>query len=152
MAFDDGPDPLSPGFFEPFRAEAQPGGNPLFAPHPCFHLIVGFHSLRLTIGPLAVQQGSLLFEDTKFGEEFSDLGSVATDCLGDIRGASGSEEADSRIPDGGDDFRTGTFSDPACVFPESDVAHVYGSDSRMTSGFGPMQATDLHPRVPSERW
>ena len=37
-------------------------------------------------------QGRSLFEDTKFGEELSDLGSVATDCLGNIRRARGPDE------------------------------------------------------------
>jgi hypothetical protein len=34
MGFDDGPDPLLLGFFEPFRGEAQPGGELPFAPDP----------------------------------------------------------------------------------------------------------------------
>ncbi|HLN27846.1 MAG TPA: hypothetical protein VK395_08885, partial [Gemmataceae bacterium] len=72
-------------------------------------------------------QGSLLFEDTKFGEEFSDLGSVATNCLGDIGRAGGPEEANGRISDSGHYFRTGTLSDPACILPESDVTHVMGT-------------------------
>jgi hypothetical protein len=69
-------------------------------------------------------QGSSLFEDTKFGEELSDLGSVATDCLGDIRCARRPEEADRRISDGGHYFGTRTLSDPACVLPERDVSDV----------------------------
>jgi len=46
MGFDDGPDPLLLGFFEPFRGEAEPGGKPLFAPNPLMELVVGFHSSR----------------------------------------------------------------------------------------------------------
>ena len=73
------------------------------------------------------RQGSLLFEDTKFGEELADLGSISADGLGDIRGAGGPEEADGRIPDGGHDFGTGTLSDAARVLFESDIAHVMGT-------------------------
>jgi hypothetical protein len=72
-------------------------------------------------------QGPSLFEDTKFGEELSDLGSVATDCLGDIRRAGGPEETDRRISDGGHYFGTGALSDPACVLPEGNVTHVMGA-------------------------
>src|SRR5262249_54042623 len=39
----------------------------------------------MTTGP----QGSLLLEDAQFGEEASDLGSVSTEGLGDIRRAGG---------------------------------------------------------------
>src|SRR5204863_5291094 len=56
MGFDDGPDPLSLGFFEPFRGEAQPGGQPLFALNPLAELVVGFHPSRLSTVPAAVQQ------------------------------------------------------------------------------------------------
>src|SRR3954469_5906984 len=56
MGFDDGPDPLPLGFFEPFRGEAQPGGQPLFAPNPLAELVVGFHPSRLSTVPAAVQQ------------------------------------------------------------------------------------------------
>jgi hypothetical protein len=69
-------------------------------------------------------QGRSLFEDTKFGEERSDLRSVSTDCLGDIRRARRPEEADRRISDSGHYFGTRTLSDPACVLPERDVADV----------------------------
>jgi hypothetical protein len=69
-------------------------------------------------------QGCSLFEDTKFGEELSDMGSVATDRLGDIRRARRPEEADRCISDSGHDFGTRTLSDPACVLPERDVADV----------------------------
>jgi hypothetical protein len=74
-----------------------------------------------------ILQGRSLFEDTKFGEELSDLGSVATDCLGDIRRAGGPEETDRRISDGGHYFGTGALSDPACVLPEGNVTHVMGA-------------------------
>jgi hypothetical protein len=90
------------------------------------------HNHRSRVG-LAVQrwlgltQGSSLFEDTKFGEELSDLGSVATDCLGDIRRAGGPEKTDRRISDGGHYFGTGALSDPACVLPEGNVTHVMGA-------------------------
>jgi hypothetical protein len=69
-------------------------------------------------------QGRSLFEDTKFGEELSDLGSIATDCLGDIRRSRRPEEADRCISDSGHYFGTRTFSDPACVLAERDVTHV----------------------------
>jgi hypothetical protein len=71
-------------------------------------------------------QGSLLFEDTKNGEELSDLVRIPTQCLGDICRADGTEEADCRISNGGHDFGTRPLSDPACVLPERDVAHVVG--------------------------
>ena len=70
------------------------------------------------------RQGLSLFEDTEFGEELSDLGTVATGYLGDIRRACESEEADRRISDGGHYLGTGTLSDPACILPERDVTHV----------------------------
>jgi hypothetical protein len=73
--------------------------------------------------PLA-NQGRSLFKDTKFGEELSDLGSIATDCLGDIRRSRRPEEADRCISDSGHYFGTRTFSDPACVLAERDVTHV----------------------------
>ncbi len=69
-------------------------------------------------------QGRSLFEDTKLGEELSDLGSVATDCLGDIRRARGPEEADRHTSDGSHHFGTGTLSDPACILSKRDVADV----------------------------
>jgi hypothetical protein len=56
MGFDDGPDSLPLGFFEPFGGEAKPGGKPLLAPNPLLELIVGLHPSRLTIDPVAVQQ------------------------------------------------------------------------------------------------
>src|SRR3954471_8041777 len=56
MGFDDGPDPLPLGFFEPFRREAEPGGQPLFALNPLAELVVGFHPSRLSTVPTAVQQ------------------------------------------------------------------------------------------------
>lgn len=56
MGFDDGPDPLPLGFFEPFRGEAEPGGQPLFALNPLAELVVGFHPSRLSTVPAAVQQ------------------------------------------------------------------------------------------------
>ena len=56
MGFDDGPDPLPLGFFEPFRGEAQPGGKPLFAPDPLSQIVVGFYLSRLNINRAAVQQ------------------------------------------------------------------------------------------------
>src|SRR3954454_14081762 len=56
MGFDDGPDPLPLGVFEPFRGEAQPGGQPLFALNPLAELVVGFHPSRLSTVPAAVQQ------------------------------------------------------------------------------------------------
>src|SRR3954449_2000698 len=56
MGFDDGPDPLLLGFFETFRGEAQPGGQPLLAPNPLAELVVGFHPSTLITVPAAVQQ------------------------------------------------------------------------------------------------
>jgi len=56
MGFDDGPDSLPLGFFEPFGGEAKPGGKPLLAPNPPSELIVGFHHSRLTIDPVTVQE------------------------------------------------------------------------------------------------
>src|SRR3954463_4692448 len=56
MGFDDGPDPLLLGFIEPFRGEAQAGGQPLFALNPLAELVVGFHPSRLSTVPAAVQQ------------------------------------------------------------------------------------------------
>ena len=56
MGFDDGPDPLTLGLFQAFGGEAEPGGDLLFAANPLFELVVGFHSSRLTISPVAVQQ------------------------------------------------------------------------------------------------
>jgi hypothetical protein len=56
MCLYDGPDPLLLGFVEPFRGEAQPGDQPLFALNPFLELGVGFHPSGLSIGPVAVQQ------------------------------------------------------------------------------------------------
>ncbi len=56
MGFDDGPDSLPLGSFEPFGGEAKPGGKPLLAPNPPSELIVGFHHSRLTIDPVTVQE------------------------------------------------------------------------------------------------
>jgi hypothetical protein len=43
MGFDDGPDPLLLGFFEPCRGEAQPGGQPLLALNPLLErMALGF--------------------------------------------------------------------------------------------------------------
>src|SRR3954462_10473810 len=56
MGFDDGPDPLLLGFFEPFRGEAQRGGQPLLALNPLAELVVGFHPSTLIPVPAAVQQ------------------------------------------------------------------------------------------------
>jgi hypothetical protein len=53
VVFDNGPDPLSLGFFEPFRGEAQPGAQPLFAPDPLLQLVVDFHPSRLCKHQLA---------------------------------------------------------------------------------------------------
>ena len=56
MGFDDGPDPLALGVFQALRGETEPGGDLLIAANPIFEFVVGFHSSRLTISPLAVQQ------------------------------------------------------------------------------------------------
>src|SRR3954449_8729810 len=56
MGFDDGPDPLLLGFFETFRGEAQPGGQPLLASNPLAELVVGFHPSTLIPVPAAVQK------------------------------------------------------------------------------------------------
>ena len=55
MGFDDGPDPLALGVFQAFRGEAEPGGDLLFAANPLLELVVGFHSSRLTISPVAAR-------------------------------------------------------------------------------------------------
>jgi hypothetical protein len=96
-------------------------------------------------------QGHLLLEDTKSGEEFPELRRVATDRLGDVDRAGGAHEADCRISDSGHYFWTGSFSDPACVFTEGDVAHVNGTDSRSTNAPVPIGATDPRSRLSSER-
>src|SRR3954452_3784720 len=56
VGFDDGPDPLAPGFFQAFRGEAEAGGELLLAPDLLIELIVGFRPCRLCIRPAAVQQ------------------------------------------------------------------------------------------------
>ena len=79
-------------------------------------------------GPATMSvQGPSLFEDTEFGEELSHLGGISADCLGTVRSAGGPEEADRRIPDGGHDLGAGSFSDPARVVIEGDIAHVMGT-------------------------
>jgi hypothetical protein len=78
-------------------------------------------------GPCRYPHGPSLFEDTKFGKELSDLGTIATDCLGDIRRAREPKEADCRISDGGHYFGPGTLSDSACILPKGDVTHVMGA-------------------------
>jgi hypothetical protein len=47
MGFDDGPDPIAPGFFQAFCGEAEPVGELLFMPDPFIELVVGFHSSSL---------------------------------------------------------------------------------------------------------
>ena len=79
-----------------------------------------------TLGDWPSGQGSLLIEDTKSGEERSDLGSVATKGLGDIGRAGDPEEADRRITQSGHDFGTGTLADSARVLAERDVTYVMG--------------------------
>src|SRR5262249_3687541 len=56
MGFDDGSDPLALGVFQALGGEAEPGGDLLFAANPLVELVVGFHSSRLTVSPVAVQQ------------------------------------------------------------------------------------------------
>src|SRR5262249_59120012 len=56
MGFDDGPDPLALGLLQAFGGEAEPGGDLPFAANPPTGLVVGFHSSRLTMSPVAVQQ------------------------------------------------------------------------------------------------
>src|SRR5262245_61162966 len=56
MGFDDGPDPLAPGLLQAFGGEAEPGGDLPFAANPPTGLVVGFHSSRRTMSPVAVQQ------------------------------------------------------------------------------------------------
>src|SRR3954462_3293551 len=56
MGVDDGPDPLALGLLQTLRCEAEPGGDLPLAANPLSELVVGFHSPRLTISSLAVQQ------------------------------------------------------------------------------------------------
>ena len=56
MGFDDGPDPLLLGLFEPFRGELQPVGKPPFAADLIQELVVGFHHVRLSDAMVPVQQ------------------------------------------------------------------------------------------------
>ena len=56
MGFDDGPGPLALGLLQAFGGEAEPGGDLLFAANSLTERVVGFHSTRLTISPVAVQQ------------------------------------------------------------------------------------------------
>ena len=56
MGFDDGPDSLALGVVQALRGEAEACGNLLLAANPLLELVVGFHSSRLTMSPVAVQQ------------------------------------------------------------------------------------------------
>src|SRR5689334_16972188 len=56
MGFDDGPDALALGLVQALRGEAEACGNLLLAANPLLELVVGFHSSRLTMRPVAVQE------------------------------------------------------------------------------------------------
>jgi hypothetical protein len=47
MGFDDGPDPLPPGLFEPSRCQAEAGGKLLFALNPPAGRVVRLHPFRI---------------------------------------------------------------------------------------------------------
>src|SRR3954471_16802549 len=56
MGFDDGPDSLALGLFQALRGEAEACGDLPLAANPLLELVVGFHSSRLSMSPVAVQQ------------------------------------------------------------------------------------------------
>src|SRR5262245_38820018 len=56
MGFDDDPDSLALGVVQASRGEAEACGNLLLAANPLLGLVVGFHSSRLTMSLVAVQQ------------------------------------------------------------------------------------------------
>ena len=76
----------------------------------------------------------------------SDLRSVPTDGLGDIRRAGGPEEANRRIAQRGHDLGTAALADATGVLPERHVAHVMRPilDRPVASG-PPEQGTGIGP-------
>jgi hypothetical protein len=56
LGFDDGPDPLLVGYFEPVRGQAEAGSKLLFALNPLAEVVVGLHPFRVSTSLSAVQQ------------------------------------------------------------------------------------------------
>src|SRR5262245_35309797 len=56
MGFDDRPDPLPLGLFEPFRGQAEAGSKPPFTLNPLVEGVVGLQPFRIGTTLSAVQQ------------------------------------------------------------------------------------------------